>query len=453
MLKSINPANGEIIAEYPEHTPAELDSAAREAASAQSQWRDLPFAGRAAILKKAAALLRQRRDDYGRLMTAEMGKPVVQGRAEAEKCGWVCDYYADNASSMLYPEPVATDAGSSYVRFDPLGVILAIMPWNFPFWQLFRCAAPILMAGNGLILKHASNVSGCALAIEQLFSEAGLPAGLFRTVLVRGDGVSRLIDHPLVRGVTLTGSTPAGREVAALAGALIKKSVLELGGSDPYLILPDADLDLAAASCASSRIINSGQSCIAAKRFIVHRAVYDEFVARFTREMAGKKMGDPRDESTDIGPLARLDLRDELHNQVRQSIAQGARILVGGEIPPGPGAWYPPTVLCDVTPEMTAFTEELFGPVAAITPAEDVEMMVELANRSAFGLGAAIYSRDIGRAEALAEKIQSGSVFINALVKSDPRLPFGGVKESGYGRELAHYGIKEFVNIKTVYIK
>ncbi len=451
-LQSINPADGRLMREYPEHQPHELDLIAQQAHRSFLSWRESSFVERAACLQEAARQLRARSSEWAVLMAEEMGKPVAQGRAEAEKCSWVCDYYAAEAERMLRHERIAVDARESYVRFDPLGVVLAIMPWNFPFWQIFRCAAPTLMAGNAMILKHAANVSGCALAIEEIFTRAGFPQGLFRTVLVRGSAASRLVEHPLVAAVTLTGSAPAGSDVAGRAGALIKKCVLELGGSDPYLVLRDADLETAPQSCVNSRLINSGQSCIAAKRFIVEQPVYEAFVERFVELMKNRRVGDPLAEGTEVGPLARYDLREELHRQVESSIAQGAQLLLGGRMPAGPGAFYPPTVLSDVRPGMTAFDEELFGPVAALIPAADENEMVALANASPFGLGAAIYSSDIKKAERLAGQIESGNVFINSFVKSDPRLPFGGVKMSGYGRELSHYGIKEFVNIKTVYI-
>ena len=451
-LQSINPADGRLMREYPEHDPHGLDLIAKQAHRSFLLWRERSFAERAACLQEAARQLRARSPEWAVLMAEEMGKPVAQGRAEAEKCAWVCDYYAAEAEKMLRSERIASDARESYVRFDPLGVVLAIMPWNFPFWQVFRCAAPTLMAGNAMILKHAANVSGCALAIAEIFTRADLPEGLFRSVLVRGAAASRLVEHPLIAAVTLTGSAPVGSDVAGRAGALIKKCVLELGGSDPYLVLRDADLEAAAQSCVTSRLINSGQSCIAAKRFIVEQPVYETFIERFVELMKNKNVGDPLAEGTEVGPLARFDLREELHRQVESSVARGAKLLLGGRIPAGPGAFYPPTVLSGVRPGMTAFDEELFGPAAAIIPAANENEMVALANASPFGLGAAIYSSDIEKAERLAGRIESGNVFINSFVKSDPRLPFGGVKMSGYGRELSHYGIKEFVNIKTVYI-
>jgi succinate-semialdehyde dehydrogenase/glutarate-semialdehyde dehydrogenase len=405
-------------------------------------------------MREAATILRARAGEFARLMGEEMGKPVRDGRGEAEKCAWVCDYYAEHAERFLAPEAVETDARESFVTFQPLGVVLAVMPWNFPFWQVFRFAAPALMAGNTAVLKHASNVPGCALAIEDIFRQAGFPVNVFRSLLVGSSQVNSIIENPLVRAVTLTGSTPAGRAVAARASQMLKKSVLELGGSDPYIVLDDADLDLAAATCASSRLINSGQSCIAAKRFVVTEKNRAAFERRFVERMKSARMGDPLDEATQVGPQARVDLRDDLHRQVEQSMARGASLLLGGERPDGPGAFYPPTVLTGVGPGMPAYDEELFGPVAAIIPVAGEEEAIRVANDSVFGLGAAIFTRDIDRGRQLAaERIDAGTVVVNTFVRSDPRLPFGGVKESGYGRELSHYGIKEFVNIKTVYLE
>jgi succinate-semialdehyde dehydrogenase/glutarate-semialdehyde dehydrogenase len=403
---------------------------------------------------RTAALLRERRDALARLMAVEMGKPLAQGRAEADKCALVCEYYAEHAESFLAPETVASDAARSFVTFRPLGVVLAVMPWNFPLWQVFRFAAPALMAGNAGVLKHASNVCGTALAIGEVFRHAGLPAGLFRTLLVSSARVGEMIDAREVAAVTLTGSTPAGRAVAARAGAALKKTVLELGGSDPYLVLEDADLDLAAETCAASRLINSGQSCIAAKRFIVVESVRAEFERRFVERMAARRVGDPLEGGVDVGPQARRDLRDELHGQVERTVRAGARVLLGCARPEGPAAFYPPSVLTDVRPGMPAADEELFGPVAAILPVQDEADAVRVANQSVFGLGAAVFTRDAARGERIAaEALEAGSCFVNAFVKSDPRLPFGGIKESGYGRELSSFGIREFVNVKTVYVR
>jgi len=386
-------------------------------------------------------------------MTREMGKPIAGARAEVEKCAWVCDYYAENGDSFLKDEIIETDAQKSFVTYEPLGTVLAVMPWNFPFWQVFRFAVPGLMAGNAGLLKHASNVTGCALAIEDIFRKAGFPEDLFRTLKISSSKVAGVIENPIVKAVTLTGSVPAGRAVAEKAGAELKKTVLELGGSDPYLILEDADLEKAIPTCVNSRLINNGQSCIAAKRFIVVESRLEEFTRKFVEEMKTKTMGDPMDESYDLGPQARVDLRDELHDQVQRSIDKGANCLLGGEIPNKKGAWYPSTILADVQSGMAAYEEELFGPVAAIIKAENEEDAIRIANDSDFGLGAAVFTEDLEKGERIASReLNAGNCFVNSLVKSDPRLPFGGIKHSGYGRELSHFGIKEFVNIKTVYV-
>ena len=403
---------------------------------------------------KLAELLRHQREDLAKLMTMEMGKRTGEALAEVDKCAWVCTYYADHAERFLQNERIESDASDSFVAYEPLGVILAVMPWNFPFWQVFRFAAPALMAGNTALLKHASNVSGCAIAIQQLFSDAGFPEDAFITLLIPSSKVKEVIAHPKVKAVTLTGSEAAGRSVAAEAGKYLKKCVLELGGSDPYLILADADLELAVKTCVQSRLLNAGQSCIAAKRFILVPEVYDAFTDLFLREMEKITVGDPTQAATGIGPLARVDLRDDLHDQVLRSVAMGARILLGGNIPEGVGAYYPPTVLTDVTPAMPAFREELFGPVAPLIRAESEAHALALANDSEFGLGAAVFSGDKGRAQRIAQQdLQAGSCFVNGLVKSDPRLPFGGIKLSGFGRELSHHGIREFVNVKTVWVR
>ena len=452
-ITSINPATDETTRTYDEMPPAEVDRAIEAAHAAFREWRGTSFAERAERLRAAARLLRERRQAYAELMTREMGKVLAGGLSEVDKCAWVCDFYAEQAAAFLAPEPVATDASRSFVAFEPLGVVLAVMPWNFPFWQVFRFAAPALMAGNAGVLKHASNVPGCALAIEEVLRDAGLPAGLFRALLVPSRDVARAIEHPRVVAVTLTGSTPAGREVAGKAGSLIKKTVLELGGSDPYLILEDADLDRAVATCVESRLINSGQSCIAAKRFVIPRRLADDIERRFVAAMRAKVVGDPMREGTHVGPLARRDLRDQLHAQVEASRRAGARCLLGGEIPEGPGAFYPPTVLAGVGPGMPAYDEELFGPVAALIAVDSEEEAIRVANDSIFGLGAAVFTRDSRRGEAVACRLEAGSCFVNDLVRSDPRLPFGGIKQSGYGRELGPFGIREFVNVKTVYVK
>jgi len=452
-VAAINPATGQTVKIYRETTQEEVAAAIAKAHEAWGEWRARPFAERARLMQRCAGILRARQESLARLMATEMGKPVKQGAAEAEKCAWACEFYAANAERMLQPEDVATEAKRSYVAFQPLGVVLAVMPWNFPLWQVYRFAAPGLMAGNVAVLKHASNVPGCALAIDEMFREAGFPEGVFRALLVGSKAVGAIIDHPRVRAVTLTGSTPAGRSVAMQGGHAIKKTVLELGGSDAYVVLEDADLDHAARTCVQSRLVNSGQSCIAAKRFIVASPVAREFTERFVERMKQAKVGDPFDEATDVGPLARQDLRDHLHVQVLRSKDRGARVLLGGEVPAGDGAWYPPTVLADVKPGMPAFDEELFGPAAAIVEAKDENDAIELANRTQFGLGGAVFTKDLARGERLARALECGFAAVNTLVASDPRLPFGGVKCSGYGRELGVFGIREFVNVKTVYLQ
>jgi succinate-semialdehyde dehydrogenase/glutarate-semialdehyde dehydrogenase len=452
-FQSINPANGEVLATYEEMKPREVRGIISKSHAAFLSWRDVSFDHRAELMRRAGQLLHDNARDYALLMAREMGKPVPQGIAEAQKCALACDFYAENAARFLQREPIATEARNSFVTFNPIGVILAVMPWNFPFWQVFRFAAPNLMAGNAAVLKHASNVPACALAIEALFREAGFPEHLFRTLMISSRQVNAVIKHRAIRAATLTGSGPAGRAVASKAGGLLKKTVLELGGSDPYLVLEDADLDLAAKVSTKGRLVNSGQSCIAAKRFIVVEKARREFEDLFVKQMSAAKMGDPCDESTEVGPLARSDLRDTLHRQVEGSIAKGAHSLLGATIPNMPGAYYPPTVLTDVRKGMPAYDEELFGPVAAIIPVKDEEQAIATANDSVYGLGGCVMTRDLQRGERIAaEQIESGSVFVNEPVHSDPRLPFGGVKESGYGRELSSYGIKEFVNIKTVYV-
>jgi succinate-semialdehyde dehydrogenase/glutarate-semialdehyde dehydrogenase len=451
-IQSVNPATGDVLETLEETTPAQIDTILARAQAAFAEWRGEPFARRSALMRAAARELRARKDEYALTMTREMGKPIVQSEAEVEKCAVTCDYYAEHAEAFLAEQPRETDASRSYVRFDPLGVVLAVMPWNFPFWQVFRFAAPALMAGDAGVLKHASNVPRCALAIEEVFRRAGFPEGLFRTVLVGSGAVKGLIADPRIAAVTLTGSERAGRAVAEQAGHEIKKTVLELGGSDPFIVLADADLDVAAHAAAEGRLINSGQSCIAAKRFIVVEPVADRFLERFKSELAARRMGDPTARETQVGPQARVDLRDELHHQVEESVKRGARRLLGGEIPAGKGAFYPPTLLAAVDRGMPAFDEETFGPVAAVIRAKDEADAVRLANDSSFGLGAAIWTKDRARAERLAAQVEAGAVFVNGVVKSDPRLPFGGIKRSGYGRELSEYGIREFVNVKSVWI-
>ncbi|MGB5528488.1 MAG: NAD-dependent succinate-semialdehyde dehydrogenase [Ignavibacteriaceae bacterium] len=454
MLKSINPANLQVLKTYPPMPISEVNSIINLTNDAFEEWRETSFSNRSKLMMKASDVLRKRKENYSGLMTLEMGKPITQSRAEIEKCAWVCEYYAENAEKFLEDEFVETDASKSFVSFQPLGIVLAVMPWNFPFWQVFRFAAPAMMAGNAGILKHASNVSGCALAIEEVFRDSGFPENLFRTILVPSSHMEEVIKNEKIQAVTLTGSVPAGKAVAKTAGSVLKKTVMELGGSDPYIILEDADLDMAADTCATARLINGGQSCIAAKRFIVVEEAYEAFKKLFIEKMKSKRMGDPFDESNYIGPQASVPLRNELHQQVERSIELGAELLLGGKIPGIDGAYYPPTVLCNVKKGMPAYDEELFGPVAAIIKAKDESDAIKIANDTIFGLGAAVFTSDVVRGEKIAkEKLHAGCCFVNAFVKSDPRLPFGGIKESGYGRELAAFGIREFVNIKSIYIK
>jgi succinate-semialdehyde dehydrogenase/glutarate-semialdehyde dehydrogenase len=452
-LKSINPANGELLASFDEQTPAEAAESVRLAHEAFAAWGRCGFARRGGLLAKTAGILRAEKGPLARMMSEEMGKPVLQAISEVEKCALVCEYYAANGEAMLACERIATEAADSYVRFDPLGVVLAVMPWNFPFWQVFRFAAPALMAGNVCLLKHASNVTRCAARIEKTLRRAGIPEHVFTSLRVGSRQVAALVANPLVRAVTLTGSDPAGREVAAAAGRRLKKVVLELGGSDPFIVLEDAPLPRCVAAAVSARMINNGQSCIAAKRFIVVKGVFSRFQKAFTAAVAELKTGNPLDESNDLGPLARPDLVDEVERQVRASVKLGARVLTGGKrIGKGPGCYFQPTVLAGVAPGMPAYDEELFGPVAALIAAADEEEALRIANDTPFGLGASVWTADRARAEKLAARIEAGTVYVNGMVKSDPRLPFGGVKMSGFGRELSSYGIKEFVNIKTVVI-
>ena len=452
-MKSFNPATGAFIRDYAEHDASSVSHRLDSAAAAFRVWRAVGFGDRSKLMRAAAGVLRSDRDGLARLMTGEMGKPIAQSEAEVEKCAWVCEFFAENAERFLSPEEIATDASRSLTRCDPLGVVLAVMPWNFPFWQVFRCAAPAIMAGNTVILKHASNVPGSALAIEDVFRRAGFPAGVFTTLLVGSGQVGALIAHPAVRAVSLTGSEAAGVAVAAAAGRALKKTVLELGGSDPFIVLADADLPGAAEQAAAARCINNGQSCIAAKRFIVEDAVAEPFEAAFIERMAALPVGDPTDRRVAVGPLAREDLIAELDRQVRESVRLGAVLGTGGRRLERPGFFYAPTVLTRVRPGMPAHDEETFGPVAAVIRARDAEHAVEIANQSRYGLGASVWTADARRGEALAAAIEAGAVFVNGMVKSDPRLPFGGVKCSGYGRELSAAGIREFVNLKTVWIR
>lgn len=454
MLKSINPSNGELIASYEEMTQKEVSAIISDVNSAYQEWRQTSFSHRSKLMKNAAANLQDRKEELGRLMTLEMGKPFSQAVAEANKCASVCEYYADNAERILADQIIETDASKSYVAYRPIGIVFAVMPWNFPFWQVLRFAAPALMAGNVGILKHASNVQGCALEIEKIFHDAGFPKNVFRTLVIGSKNVKEVIENPHVKAVTLTGSTPAGKAVASQAGAVLKKTVLELGGSDPYIILEDADLDQAITACMIGRFLNTGQSCIAAKRFIVVESILDEFRSKLLEAMKTQKWGDPFDEDVNIGPMVNIWSRDEVHEQVVASIKKGAELLVGGEVLDVEGAFYPATLLDNVKPGMPAFDDEIFGPVASIIPVNDEAEAIKLANQTPFGLGGAVFTRDIKKGERIAaNEIEAGCCFVNDFVRSDPRLPFGGIKESGYGRELSEAGIREFTNMKTVYIR
>ncbi|HEY8519718.1 MAG TPA: NAD-dependent succinate-semialdehyde dehydrogenase [Gammaproteobacteria bacterium] len=452
-ITTINPATGRVIARYETQSDQEIDALLAASSAAFRRWSETTFAERAACLTSLAKCLRERSHELARLIATEMGKPLPQGQAEVEKCAWVCEHYAEHGEALLAPEAVTSDAERSEVVFPPLGPVLAIMPWNFPLWQFFRFAAPALMAGNVAILRHASNVAGTALAIERLVDAACVPNDVVRVAWVDKEQVGKIIADRRVAAVTLTGSVAAGRAVAAAAGGAVKKTVLELGGSDPYVILRDADLELAVERCVESRLINSGQSCIAAKRFIVEAPLLDDFVAAFVQAMRRKRAADPFDPEADLGPLAQAKGREKVHDQVRRSVAAGAACVLGGEIPDAPGYFYPPTVLTGVVPGMPAFDEEIFGPVAAIAEATDEEHAIELANRSVYGLGAAVFTKDVERGHAIAaRRLDAGNCFVNEIVRSDPRLPFGGVKDSGYGRELGAFGIREFVNVKTVWV-
>ncbi len=453
-ITSINPATGKVLASYNIDTPQKAEKALKLASKTADIWKTYTFKERGAVLKKIAAELRRQKRKLAELATAEMGKPIRQSMDEVEKCARTFDFYAKEGPAFLADHVIETDARKSYVSFQPLGVVFAIMPWNFPYWQVFRAMGPALMAGNAMILKHASNVPGCALAIEKVLKDAGAPKGLFQTLLLPSSEVAGVIADPVVSAVTFTGSTYAGSKVAEVAGAHIKKQVLELGGSDAYIVLEDADMELAVTTSVNGRLVNSGQSCVAAKRFVAVKAIRKEFEAKMVERMKEATFGDPMDESNKIGPMARVDLRDQLHEQVLKSIEKGAKLLCGGYVPEGDGAFYPPTVLTNVKKGMPAYDEELFGPVAAIIEAKDEKDAIRLANDSIYGLGAGIFSKNRKRAEQIAAReLNAGNCFVNSFVHSDPRLPFGGVKQSGYGRELSAFGIREFVNVKTVFIQ
>ncbi len=453
MISSISPTDGHLLAEYEETSAQAVQQHIQTAASRQRDWVEVSISDRAAPMRRLAELLEASRQELAELMADEMGKPLPQGVAEADKCAWVCGHYAENAQRILADQQIEADRSKSYLAYRPLGVVLAVMPWNFPLWQVYRFFAPALMGGNGGILKHASNVTGCALAIDRLAVEAGFPDGLFRTLVLPASRVDEVLEHPSIVATTLTGSDPAGRAVAAKAGSLLKKTVLELGGSDPYIVLADADLEQAAITCSTSRLINGGQSCIAAKRFIVEEPVVEEFTELLAGAMSTTVMGDPRDPATTMGPMARVDLRDELHDQVERSVAAGARLVMGGQVPEGPGVFYPATLLADVAEGMEVYHEETFGPVAAVIAAKDLDDAVRIANDTEFGLGAAIFTSDVELGEQVArDRLEAGACFVNAFVASDPRLPFGGIKMSGYGRELSDIGMREFLNAKTVVV-
>ena len=451
-FESIDPATGEQLTTYPHLSSEHIEQVLVQARNQSRGWADTPVVARCELLSRVADQLEQQRQPLAELATREMGKRISESLAEVDKCTWVCRYYAAEAPALLADRKIETEAASSLVVSDPLGAILAVMPWNFPFWQVFRAAAPAIAAGNVVLLKHASNVIGCGHAISGLFAAAGAPAGLFGHLPVPSKRIADIIADPRVHAVTLTGSDKAGRSVAAAAGANLKKSVLELGGSDPFVVLEDADLDLAVGKALVSRFMNCGQSCIAAKRFILAEAIADEFIARLVEGVQALHVGDPRDPETDIGPMARADLRDELHGQVRDAVDLGAHVLAGGEYLDGPGYYYRPTVLADVRPAMRAYAEELFGPVAVIYRVPDDQAALVLANDVAFGLGGSVWTRDRARGESFARRLECGCAFVNELVKSDPRLPFGGIKDSGYGRELSDLGLHEFVNHKTIWV-
>jgi succinate-semialdehyde dehydrogenase / glutarate-semialdehyde dehydrogenase len=448
-FKSINPYNGKEIKSYKEHSENESNRILEKSQAAFEKWRQVPVGERSKLLEKAADVLRGNVDKYAETMTLEMGKPISEAKGEIEKCAWVCEYYAENAERFLADELIKTDASESFISHDPIGTVLAIMPWNFPYWQVFRFAAPTLAAGNTAILKHATNVLGCAEHIEDVFKEAGFPDHVFQNLIIHHDKMEKIIAHDAVRAVTLTGSERAGKSVGSLAGKYLKKSVLELGGSNAFVVLEDADMEQAVETGIKARMMNTGQSCIAAKRFILVGDAYDKFLPRFLEGVQSIKKGDPMDESTEIGPLARKDLADELHKQMEKSVSQGAKLETGGK---QEEAFHEPTILSNVKPGMPAFDEETFGPLAAVIRAKDEDEAFELAANSRYGLGITVFTRDTEKARRLISKVPDGAFFVNELVKSDPRLPFGGTRNSGYGRELSREGIHEFVNKKTVYI-
>lgn len=447
---SINPYNGDQVGQYTALSAVELDEKLNKSEEAFKSWSKKPLSYRTGLIKKAGQILRDNIEEYAQMITSEMGKPISESRVEVNKCAWVCDYYAENAETFLVPEEVKTDAAQSFVRHDPIGAVFAIMPWNFPFWQVLRFAAPTLTAGNTGLLKHAPNVFGCAQKIEEIFTKAGFPEGVFQNLIVHHDQTEKIIAHDAVKAVTLTGSETAGSAVAQIAGKYIKKSLLELGGNNAFIVLEDADIDQAVKTAVSARMLNCGQSCIAAKRFILLESIYDEFVEKFTDAVSKLKAGDTKDNTTQVGPLARKDLSDQLNRQVRDSISQGAILLLGGD---QDNCFHEPTILGNVRPGMTAFEEETFGPLAAIIKAKDVNEAFSLSEQSKYGLGVSVFTKDLEKAVEYASRVTDGAYFVNELVKSDPRLPFGGTKRSGFGRELGRDGMMEFINKKVVYVK
>ena len=452
-LISIDPATGNEIKAYPKHSPNEVAYILDQASQAQKNWCNTDLDLRISCLEQTAGTLRDRAKEYAKLMAREMGKPLSQGLGEIEKCAWLCEYYAEKSKSFLDDKVVDISGQKSLISIQPIGLVLGIMPWNFPFWQVFRFAIPTITAGNSGILKHASNVQGCAAAIEKCFIDSGFPENIFRNLVIPGTEVADVIKNPLIAAITLTGSTPAGKSVAETAGSVLKKTVLELGGSDPYVVLDDADLTVATDACVTGRTLNAGQSCIGAKRIIVHESIYDSFLTQLEEKLSTKIMGDPLDE-VDMGPMVSASARDEIHGQVERAIESGADLRLGGQMPDGPGFYYPITLLANVTPGMAAFDEEIFGPVFSVIKAKDEAEALSLANQTEFGLGAAVFTKDKSKGEEIAKKhLDAGLCFVNDFVKSDPRLPFGGIKQSGYGRELSSFGMMEFVNIKTVVVK
>jgi succinate-semialdehyde dehydrogenase/glutarate-semialdehyde dehydrogenase len=452
-LVSINPATGKEIQSYPQHSSIEVKYILDQSVVAQQQWKNTSLELRNSCLEQLAGILRDRAKEYSILMAEEMGKPVSQGLGEVEKCASLCEYYKEEAFGFLADKSVEIAGQKSIISIQPMGLILGVMPWNFPFWQVFRFAIPTITVGNGAILKHASNVQGCAFAIEKSFKDSGFPENIFRNIVVPGREMEEVIKHPAIAAITLTGSTPAGKSIAMTAGSVLKKTVLELGGSDPYIILEDANVDLAVDACISGRILNTGQSCIAAKRLIVTENLYDTFLSKLEDKLSDKIMGDPKDD-VDIGPMVSIEARDEVHDQVCRSVEAGAKLKLGGVIPKEVGAFYPITLLSEVEPGMTAFDEEIFGPVFTVIKARDEANAIELGNQTEFGLGSAVFTSDLEKGESIAKtQLNVGACFVNDFVKSDPRLPFGGIKESGYGRELSIYGIMEFVNVKTIVVK